>query len=67
MLNKVWDKIKDIESIENFGNTKILIDTDDKLPNNITLKYAVIVVTCDIKDDDKFHPQQFLEEALLEV
>ena len=67
MLNKVWDKIKDIESIENFGNTKILIDTDDKLPNNITLKYAVIVVTCDIKDDDKFHAQQFLEEALIEV
>ena len=33
ILNKVLDKIKETISIENFDNTKILIDTDDKLSN----------------------------------
>ena len=36
MLDKVFEKIKKI-GIEKFGNTKIFIDTDDKLPD-ITLK-----------------------------
>ena len=42
MLNKVLDKIK------------ILIDADDKLPD-ITLKNVVILMTCVIKDGNKFH------------
>ena len=41
-----------------------MIDTDDKLPHDITLK-NVILMTCVIKDDSKFYPQIFLEEALL--
>ena len=41
MLNKVLDKIK------------ILIDADDKLPD-ITLKNVVILMTCVIKDGNKF-------------
>ena len=42
VLDKVLGKIKEVISIEKFGNAKILIDTDDKLPNCITLKNAVI-------------------------
>ena len=30
------DKIKEIIGIEKFYDAKILIDTDDKLPDNIT-------------------------------
>ena len=64
MLDNVLDKIKEIIGIEKFDDTKILIDTDGKLPNDITLKNVVLLIACVIKDDDKFHPQIFLEEAL---
>ena len=64
MLHKVLDKIKEIIGID---NTKILIDTYDKLPDDITLKNAVTLMTCVKKDDGKFFPQLFLEEALLEA
>ena len=48
------DKIKGI-GIKNLDNIKILIDTDDRLPEVITLKNAVILITCVIKDaDNKF-------------
>ena len=63
-LDKVLDKIKEIIGIEKFDNTKNLIDTDDKLPNNITLNDVVILNTSVIKDDNKFYPQLFLEKAL---
>ena len=64
MLDKILDENKDITGIEKFDNTKILIEVDDKLPNNITLKNVVTLITCVIKDDGKFYPQIFLEEAL---
>ena len=35
-----------------------------KLPDDITLKNVMILTTCVIKDDGKFYPQLFLEEAL---
>ena len=38
ILDKVFNKIKMIVGIEKFDDTKILIETDDKLPDNITLK-----------------------------
>ena len=38
VLEEVLDMIKEIIGIEKFDNTKILIDTGDKLPYNITLK-----------------------------
>ena len=41
MLNKVWDKIKET------------IDTDGHLPDDIILKYIVILITCVIKDNGK--------------
>ena len=38
LLMIIWklDKIKEIVRIEKFGDTKILIDTYDKLPDDIT-------------------------------
>ena len=40
--NKVLHKIKEIIDIENFDHIEILIDTDDQLPDDITLKNVVI-------------------------
>ena len=50
--------------IEKLDDTKILIDTDDKLSDDITLKNDVILMACVVKDGDKFYQQLFLEEAL---
>ena len=63
ILNKVLDKIKEIIGVKKFHNTKILIDTDDKLSNDITLKNVVILITCVIKDDHKSYAELFLEKA----
>ena len=38
MLDKVFDKIKQTTGIEKLDDTKFLIDTDYKLPDDITLK-----------------------------
>ena len=46
ILDKVFDKIKRIVGIGKFDDTKILINTDDKLPNNITLNNVVVLITC---------------------
>ena len=43
-LDRILDKIKR-KDIEKLDDTKILIDTDDKLPDDITLKKR-----CDIND-----------------
>ena len=47
MLDKVLKKcrIKEIIGVEKFDNTKILIDTDDELPDDITLENVVISIT----------------------
>ena len=66
-LDKVLDKIKEIIGIEKFDHTKILIDTDDKMPSDITLKNMVKLMTCVTKYYRKFYPQLFLEEVLLEA
>ena len=65
VLDKVLHKIKKIIEIEKFDDSKILIDTDDKLSDDVTLKYVVKLVTCVIKDGDKFYQQLFLEEVLV--
>ena len=44
LLDQVLDKIKEVIGIENFGGTKILIETDDKLPN-VALKNVVMLIT----------------------
>ena len=63
MLHKVLNKIKIIVGIEKVDDNKILIKTDEKLPNDVSLKNVVILITRVIKDDDKFYPQIFWEEA----
>ena len=40
-------------------NTEILIRADDKLPNNITLKNVLILITWIIKDITSFINNQF--------
>ena len=67
MPDKVLDKIKEITDIEQFDNTTILIETDDKLPYDITLKNVTILLICIIKDENKFYSQLLLQEALLQL
>ena len=56
--------IKGIIRNEKYDGTNILIDTDDKLLNYITLANVVIIMTSVVKDDGKFYSQLFLEKAL---
>ena len=67
MLTTVLDKIIEIINIGTFDDTKVLIDTNDKLPDDITLKNVVILMACVIKDDGKFYLQLFLNEASLKT
>ena len=46
MLHKVLDNIKEMIGVGKFDDTNILIDMDDKLPDDITLKNVVILMTC---------------------
>ena len=46
MLHKLLDNIKEMIGIGKFDDTNILIDMDDKLPYDITLKNVVILMTC---------------------
>ena len=64
MLHEALDKIKNIIGIEKFDDANILMDTDDKFLDDITLKNAVISMTCVIEDNGKFYLKIFLEEAL---
>ena len=50
-----------IVGIEKFDDTKILIDIDNKFPDDITLKNVVVLMTCVIKEGNRFYPQIFLE------
>ena len=62
MLDGVLDKIKMILCIAKLDDTKIQIDTDIRLADKVTLKKAVILMSC---DNDKFYIQLFSEEALV--
>ena len=64
MLNKLLDKIKETIGIEKFYDTKILIDIDDILSDDITSENVTISTTRVIKDDNKFYPQLSLDHAL---
>ena len=46
MLYKLLDNIKEMIGIGKFDDTKILIDMDDKLSDDITLKNVVKLMTC---------------------
>lgn len=60
VLDKVLEKIEEIIGNEKFGDGKKLIDTDDKLLDDITLKVVVTLMTRVIKNGEKFYPQLFL-------
>lgn len=64
ILDKVLDKNKETWGIVQFHYTKILSDTDNKLPDYIILKNAMILIICIIKYDGKFYTKIFLEEVL---
>ena len=49
ILDKILDKIRKIIGYEKFDDTKFLIDTDNKLPDGVILKNAMIWITCVIK------------------
>ena len=50
-LDKVLEKINRF-GIEKLDNIRILIETDDKLPDDITVKNAIVLITYVIKDSD---------------
>ena len=62
--DKVLDRIKGIIGTEKCDDTKTLVDTDDKFPDDIIVKNVVILMKCIIKDDGKFYLQLSFEEAL---
>ena len=64
MLDQVLDKIKETIGIVKLDDSKIFIDTVDKLADYVILKNVVILITCVIKGDAKFFPQIFLKETL---
>ena len=49
MINKVLDTINGIIGIEKIDDTKILMNTDDKLSDDITLKRVMILMTSLLK------------------
>ena len=55
----MFDQIEELVGIKIFDDTKVLIDTNDKLPDDITLKDVMILMTCFIKDGDKFIQNYF--------
>ena len=65
MLHKVLNKNKEKIGLEKFDDTKILIDMDDKLPDDVSLKNVVILITYVVRDDSKFYSQIFFVVALL--
>ena len=64
MPDKVLNRIKEVKGIEVFDNSRILVEIHDKLPDDITLRNVVILITSVIKNDGRFYPELFLEEAL---
>ena len=62
---KALHMIKKIIDIEKFDCIKFFTDADDKLPDDITFKNVVMLITCVIIDGDKSYPQLFLEYVLV--
>ena len=66
-LDKVLDKFKKID-IEKLDDIRILIDTDDKLPDDITFKNVILMtclMICIIKDGDKLYPRLFFKKPCM--
>ena len=67
MLDKVLVKIKEIMGIEKIDDTEILIDTDDKLPDYVTLKCVVILNIRVIRHDGKFYLKIFFRRSIVSI
>ena len=65
MPDKLLDKIKDTIGNKKFDDTKILIETDDNFLDYIIMKNVVILITCVMKDLDKFYSVLFREKTLV--
>ena len=61
MLDKVLDRVNEINRHRKFDDPKILIKTDDKLREDIALKNLLncFYFTCVIKDGNKFFRKYF--------
>ena len=59
---KYYTRLK--TGIEKFDDTKTLINTDGRLPDNTTLTNVLILITWVMKDDGKFYPQLFWDRTL---
>ena len=46
LLDKILDKINGIIGIGRFDKTDILIDTDDKFPDDLTLENVAVLMAC---------------------
>ena len=57
LLHELLDMIKKIISTKTFYDIKILIETDNKLSDDITSEILVTVTSCVIKDNDKIYLQ----------
>lgn len=57
LLHEVLDIIKKIISTKTFYDIEILIETDNKLSDDITSENLVTVTSCVIKDNDKIYLQ----------
>ena len=64
ILDNILDKIKEIIGTENFDNTGIFTEANDKLLPDVTFKNVLGLIKCVIKNDDKLYSQIFLEEAV---
>ena len=64
MLVNVLEKIQEMKRIEINDESNILVGTDGKLPDDISLKNIMASMASVIKDIKDFYPQLFLEEAL---
>ena len=74
---EVWNGIKNqIKKINNDSVVeydkdymKITIDSDDNLPLNKVLKYhaVIIIIRSAFERDDKYYPQIFLDDALVNI
>ena len=42
-----------------------MFDTDHKFPDCVTLKIVMVLVTCAIKDDAKFYPQNIFRRSIM--
>ena len=55
ILGKVVDNVKETKGIGKFDETKTLIETDDKLPGDITLNIVVVLIQRVIKTSDQIY------------